>query len=209
LQTNQSLERKMESPKTHPLIITAAVAIILASGVAIAAMTGILPSSEAKLSEQQKVEQAKQEQEKEEAEAKEEAKAIPPITHSTSQKTNTEPPAQVAAVCHHCGRVSAVRTIHHQGEGSGIGAVAGGVTGAVVGKQFGNGRGQTAMTVAGAVGGALLGNHIEKEKRSTTSYQVVVHFDDGTSHSYNFQNRPQWQSGDRVRVSNGELTQAD
>lgn len=37
----------METQRTHPLIITAAVAVILASGVGIASMTGMLPSSSA------------------------------------------------------------------------------------------------------------------------------------------------------------------
>lgn len=44
--------------------------------------------------------------------------------------------------------------------GTGIGALAGGVGGALVGTQFGSGTGQLIATVVGAVGGAWVGNQI-------------------------------------------------
>ncbi|NJM33308.1 MAG: glycine zipper 2TM domain-containing protein [Limnobacter sp.] len=92
-------------------------------------------------------------------------------------------------------------------QGTGAGAVAGGVTGAVLGKQFGNGNGQKAMTVLGAVGGALLGNKIEKEVvRAVQRYEVSVTFEDGTTGVYSFDQDPYWQPGDKVKVVNGRIT---
>lgn len=65
--------------------------------------------------------------------------------------------------------------------GTGVGAVAGGVLGAVVGNQIGKGNGRTAATVLGAVGGGYAGHEIEKRTRTQTTYQVRVRLEDGSS----------------------------
>ncbi len=43
---------------------------------------------------------------------------------------------------------------------SAIGAVAGGLGGALIGSRFGGGRGRDALTVAGAIGGAIAGDRV-------------------------------------------------
>jgi outer membrane lipoprotein SlyB len=94
----------------------------------------------------------------------------------------TEPARQTAAqtpVCHSCGTVESVQALTHKGEGSGLGAVAGGVVGAAIGNQMGKGQGNAAMTVLGAVGGGLAGNEIEKRAKAKTSYRVTVKMEDG------------------------------
>ena len=192
----------MEIKKTHPLVIAAAVSIIIASAVAIASMTGLMPDSEARINDEVKTEADAPEKEKETV------SQATPQHKKTSSKRHDLAPVKVAQVCKSCGQISDVREIHKQGEGTGIGAVTGGVAGAVLGKQFGNGNGQTAMTAAGALGGALLGNKIEKDRRGFTEYEVVVGFDDGTSGTYKFQEKPYWQSGDRVKVVNGQIQSA-
>ena len=65
----------METKRTHPLIITAAVAIILACGIAIASMTGLLPNSQANMSDEEIALMEEEARLEEEAKAKEEAAA--------------------------------------------------------------------------------------------------------------------------------------
>ena len=178
----------MEMKRTHPLIITAAVAVILASGIAIASMTGLLPNSEAN-SDKQEVATEQAEQKKE-----------------TAKSTPKPAPVKTAAVCKNCGQVAEVRRVVIEGQGSGIGAVAGGVVGGLLGNQVGGGNGRKAMTVLGAAGGAYAGNEIEKNRNASVRYDVVVGFNDGTSGVYAFQNQPVWQPGDRVKVVNGQIT---
>jgi outer membrane lipoprotein SlyB len=99
---------------------------------------------------------------------------------------NVEPaPAvvQVPAkpVCLSCGTVEAVTPIAREGQGSGVGVIAGGVLGGVVGNQVGKGSGRAVATVLGAVGGGLAGNTIEKKIKKETAYSVRVRMEDGTS----------------------------
>ena len=104
-----------------------------------------------------------------------------------------------------CGVVDSMREVVKQGEGSGIGAVAGGVLGAVVGHQVGGGTGKKIATVLGAAGGAYGGHQVEKNQRSTKSYEVSVRMEDGGYRTVSFETAPTWRTGDRVRVINGTL----
>jgi outer membrane lipoprotein SlyB len=115
-------------------------------------------------------------------------------------------PMRVAQpVCMSCGTVESVREVATQGQGTGLGAVAGGITGAVVGKQFGHGSGKTAMTILGAAGGAFAGHKIEEKVRSSSRWDVTVRLDDGSTRTVTLEQQPSWRSGDRVRVVNGAL----
>lgn len=115
-------------------------------------------------------------------------------------------PIQVAQpVCMSCGTVESVREVATQGQGTGLGAVAGGVTGAIIGKQFGHGSGKTAMTILGAAGGAFAGHKIEEKVRSSQRWDVTVRLDDGSTRTVTLEQQPAWRSGDRVRVVNGVL----
>lgn len=110
------------------------------------------------------------------------------------------------AACPGCGTVTDVKTVKKQGEGTGLGAVAGGVIGGVLGHQVGSGRGNTAATVVGAGAGAYAGHQVEKNQRSTTSYQVVVKLEDGKTRTFNFAKETSWRVGDRVKVVDGKIT---
>ena len=115
-------------------------------------------------------------------------------------------PAPVAqAKCADCGTVEAVREIEQKGEGSWIGPVAGGVGGAILGKQMGKGTGKTIMTILGAAGGAFAGNEIEKRVSSKKHWEVSVRFDDGSVRTVSFDTQPTWRGGERVRYLNGAL----
>lgn len=108
-------------------------------------------------------------------------------------------------VCLSCGTVESVREVATQGQGTGLGAVAGGVTGAIIGKQFGHGSGKTAMTILGAAGGAFAGHKIEEKVRSSQRWDVTVRLDDGSYRTVTLEQLPAWRSGDRVRLVNGAL----
>lgn len=226
----------METNRAHPLILTAAAAVIITCGVAVASITGLWPSSKA--NEAKNGEVAVQEAEKNNQFQNQSPVNIPPLGQDRATMNNNMPPMaqaaqttqnypadntrgryapaprydstplpaeRVASVCHSCGRVVAIRPIKIQGEGTGIGAVAGGVAGALIGHQFGNGNGRKALTVAGAAGGAYLGNNIEKDRRSRTVYDVQVRFEDGRTRKYR-ESHANWQVGDRVRVNNGRIS---
>lgn len=87
---------------------------------------------------------------------------------------------QRAPVCGNCGRIESVQAVQQAEPASGVGAVAGGVLGAVVGNQIGKGSGRTAATVLGAVGGGYVGHQVEQRTRTRTVYQVAVRMDDGS-----------------------------
>ena len=110
------------------------------------------------------------------------------------------------AACPNCGTVTDVKTIKKEGEGSGVGAVAGGVLGGVLGHQIGSGRGNTAATIVGAGAGAYAGHQVEKNQKTTTSYQVIVKMEDGKSRTFNFSKETSYRAGDKVKVVDGKLT---
>ena len=110
-----------------------------------------------------------------------------------------------AAVCHECGVIEAVNAVEVQGENKGVGAVAGGVGGALVGSQIAGGHNRTLGGVVGAVGGGLLGNAIEKHQRKATMYDVTVRMDDGTHRTVREATAP--AVGEKVRVEADGLHQ--
>jgi outer membrane lipoprotein SlyB len=145
------------------------------------------------------------------------SKTVPPSSHlagevppakpvSKAHRAHNSEPSQAAtplatepaAVCGHCGVIEGVREVKVKGQGSGIGAVAGGVLGAAVGNQMGGGNGRKAMTVLGAVGGGLAGHEIEKQVRSETVYEVRVRMDDGNVRTFTRKTAP--APGTRVTV---------
>jgi len=114
--------------------------------------------------------------------------------------------AQAPLACANCGTIENVREVKQAGDAKGIGAVAGGVGGAVIGKQFGKGNGSTALAVLGAVGGAFAGHQIEKQVRSTTAYEVTVRMEDGSTRTVQQATPPAWRMGERVRVNGDSIT---
>ena len=113
-------------------------------------------------------------------------------------------PRMAAAACPTCGVIEAVQAVKRKGEGTGLGAVAGGVAGAVLGHQVGKGHGRDAMTVIGAVGGGVAGHEIEKQARATTVYEVRVRMEDGTVRTLERSTAP--PVGQRVRMEGKAMT---
>jgi len=101
------------------------------------------------------------------------------------------------------GTVTAVREVEDKGDAKGIGALGGGVAGAVLGHQIDHGN--KLVTVLGAAGGALLGNQVEKTARATKHWELTVRYDDGSTQVFNSDAQPFWHQGDRVRLLEGKL----
>lgn len=182
--------------RANPLVITAAVAVILFSGVGIAKMMNWLPTSSPEVNAEVSAEEAKATVEADTA--KTEASAV----KAAETKTAATKPS---AVCSSCGVVTDISPVTQAAKPSGLGAVAGAVVGGVLGHQIGGGDGKKVATVAGAVGGAYAGNAIEGKSRTTTSYSVRVRFEDGRRDSFSYAQAPNLDVGTRVRVRNGEL----
>ena len=91
------------------------------------------------------------------------------------------PDQRVAAVsCPDCGVIESFDTVRVQGQTNGVGAVAGGVGGAVIGNRIAGRNDRTLGGVVGAIGGGLIGNAVEKHERATDAYDVHVRMADGS-----------------------------
>ena len=218
-----------EAKKINPLIAIAAVSVILFSMVGIGVMTGVIPNSSSKSSESALVTttpvtaETKTET-KPESDNKAKADSAPAPKHKSAAKQGgdtpvkpaTQPGAQSAAmtpeppkpapVCTTCGVVTSINAIKQQGEGTGLGAVAGGVVGGLLGNQIGGGSGKKIATVAGAAGGAFAGHQVEKNMKSSTLYEVTVKMEDGSVRTFPYEAQSSFQTGSKVRVVNGTLT---
>ncbi|MCX7155791.1 MAG: glycine zipper 2TM domain-containing protein [Rhodocyclales bacterium] len=115
----------------------------------------------------------------------------------------TAPPAPPP--CLDCGVIANVRQVTNEGKPSGAGAVIGGLAGAALGSNIGRGNTRTVASIAGAVGGGLLGNTIEKSQRQTTSYEVTLRMEDGSTHMIVSDAMPSWRIGDKVKLVSGAI----
>ena len=103
-----------------------------------------------------------------------------------------------AASCSDCGVVEAIHAVKVEQKTNGVGAVAGGVGGALVGNSIAGRHDRAIGGIVGAVGGSLLGNAIEKHERMTTVYDVRVRMSDGSLRTVRQSAPP--TVGERVRV---------
>jgi len=110
-----------------------------------------------------------------------------------------------AAVCRECGVVESVTEVKVQGQTNGVGALAGGATGALVGNRIAGGNNRTLGGIVGAVGGGLIGNAIEKHHRQGIAYDVNVRMEDGSLRTVRESTAP--AIGAKVRVESDGLHQ--
>ena len=109
--------------------------------------------------------------------------ASTPSHHDTAHDNAPVAQQQVAAaapVCANCGVVEGYTAVQVQGKNNGVGAVAGGLGGALIGSKIAGRGNHTLGGAIGAVGGGLLGNAIESHERTSTAYDVRVRMDDGS-----------------------------
>lgn len=214
--------------KQHPLIIGAAVAVVLFCLVGTAAILGWIPSSmggnagNGALSDSDRAALAAQMPAPSASSA---ALQAPPQSGQQQQLAPqqlaqndvrdqapryTEAAAPVAKnYCGNCGNIESIREITTRAQGSGVGAAGGAILGGLLGHQVGGGNGRSLATVAGAVGGAVVGNQVEGNMKATHSYEIHVRLDNGTQRTFHTQNPPAWRDGDRVKVVNGALRSVD
>ena len=170
--------------KTHPLLLGAGASVMVVSLAGAAAIAGLLPAARSDKTDPP-------------------AQASAPVADGAHRV-----PPKLAAYsneCAACGTVESIRTVELRGDATGLGAVAGGLTGAVVGNQIGRGNGNTAMTILGAAGGALAGNEIEKNVKKRYAYRVTVRMDDGSYRSLSQSGPPAVAIGEHVRIVNGAV----
>ncbi len=131
--------------------------------------------------------------------------APPPVRHESARD---DPPQEVAAaVCTTCGVVDGYSIVKVQGQNNGVGAVAGGLGGALVGSQIAGRSNHTLGGVVGAIGGGLLGNAIETHQRTVTEYDVRVRMADGSIRTVRQSTVP--NVGQRVNIEGHALHPID
>jgi len=213
------MDTPTSKPTLHPIMVIAAVAVVLFCGVGSAAIMGWLPTSSAtvagaapmpgQLSSVPPAEQPLSSQPSQPAGyAGNAAPAQGQYPAQQQQQQQEQVAQQGPAVCSSCGVVESVRSIEHRGQGSGVGAAGGAILGGLLGNQVGSGHGRQLATVAGAVGGAVAGNQVEGNMKTTHSWEIVVRMDNGKKRVLHQSAQPQWRSGDQVKIVNGQLHSA-
>lgn len=214
--------------KLHPLLVTAAVSVIIFSLVGVAAVTGLIPgvfsksnpappvlpaaatapatapaTPETKPAAQAATETAKPETK---PTAIHKTASRPRVARTDAQEPQPAPrSAEPAKTCANCGVIESIRAVEKEGEGSGLGVVAGGVAGALLGHQVGAGTGKDLATIAGAVGGGYVGNKVEKNLKKTKVYEITVRMEDGSYQTVTQQTETGFRPGDKVKLVDGNL----
>ncbi|MYM38211.1 glycine zipper 2TM domain-containing protein [Duganella qianjiadongensis] len=186
----------------HPMLLSAAVAVVLFCGVGSAAIMGWLPDTHARDSVTLQAASGDN--------APRPATDTAPVRYAAVDGTRSAAPGQTAerpaaAVCNSCGVISSVRSVEQRGQGTGVGAAGGAILGGLLGNQIGSGHGRQLATVAGAVGGAVAGNQVEGNMKTTQRWEITVQMDNGARRVLHQQAQPQWREGDAVRIVNGQL----
>lgn len=167
----------------YPVMVIAAIALIVFSVVGIATMMGWMPSAVSKI------------------DPTEQPVTAPAAPAQAAPGGRPRLAANTPAACHDCGVIESIRAVEVKGEGSGAGAIGGAVVGGILGNQVGRGSGRTAATVVGAGAGAYAGHEIEKNVKKSVSYQVRVRMNDGTYRTFYESSQPALAIGQKVRVT--------
>ena len=215
--------------RLHPLLTAAAISVTVLSAVGVGALTGLIPHSRGSQQEQVKLEEAakpveppviaqpaaKPVQKKAVVRKAQPRPAAPvaPVAYNdfaeTPRVAQVEAPKPVVAPGY-LATVQSVREVKDPGQHTGLGPIAGGIAGAVLGDQIGKGKDTTrkVLTVLGAAGGAYAGREIERNARATKHWEIDVRRDDGAFETMRSEVAPPWQPGERVRVVDGRLQAA-
>ncbi|MBI1965953.1 MAG: glycine zipper 2TM domain-containing protein [Betaproteobacteria bacterium] len=177
METTNSVEKR--SGMLYPMMLIAAIAVIVFSAAGIATMMGWMPSA---------------------------LSVDDPVAKAGAGRARAA--ASTAASCRDCGVIESIRAVQSQGEGSGLGAIGGAVVGGILGNQVGRGGGRTAATVVGAGAGAYAGHEIEKNVKKSVSYRIRVRMNDGTYRTFYEPAQPAYAVGQKVRVTGQGITAA-
>lgn len=206
--------------RLHPLLAAAAISVIVASALAAATLTGLIPLSKS----QESALELPKEVVKPIAPAISHPVAKPAARKAAPKRAEpvvyrefTEAPvvARAPAVVEapkpqplpgQLAVVESVREVSDPGEAKGLGAIGGGVVGGVLGNKLG--KGNRIGTVLGAVGGAFAGHQIERHARAEKRWETAVRLDDGSLRTVSSDVQPAWRAGERVRLLDGKLLPA-
>ncbi len=134
--------------------------------------------------------------------------AVPMPVGAPAPVVAQAPPAPAPRpVCVQCGTVESATPIMRAAPASGVGVVAGGAVGAVLGNQVGGGSGKTAATILGAVGGGWAGNEIEKRMKKETVYEVKVRMENDSTRTFELAGPV--SAGSKVTAEGNSLRLAD
>lgn len=173
----------------YPLMLIAAVTVIVFCIVGIATMLGWLPNAQSTGAPAGRTE-------------------LTTPAEPASGPAPSGAPSAAPVSCASCGEIESIRVVDTKGQGSGVGAVTGGVVGGILGNQVGHGGGRAVMTVVGAGAGAYAGHEIERNVRHSTQYQISVRMNDGSHRTFYQQTQPALNVGQKVRVSENGLVAA-
>jgi len=179
----------------YPLMLIAAITVIVFCIVGIATMLGWLPNAQSTSERSARAELT----------GRAESMSSPSLKPQGGPKAANTP---APVTCANCGVIESIRVVEVKGEGSGLGVVTGGVVGGVLGNQIGRGSGRAVMTVVGAGAGAYAGNEIEKNVKRSTQYQIDVRMSDGRYRTFYQQAQPKLGVGQKVRVTESGLAAA-
>ena len=101
------------------------------------------------------------------------------------------------------GTVQQSQIVTHTQEGyHPLRTLAAGAVGGVVGHQFGNGHGQTAMTVGGAVAGAAASRHHQTQQQAAQEVQLLIKTQSGQTIQVTqpYTGQVTFNPGDKVRI---------
>jgi outer membrane lipoprotein SlyB len=118
---------------------------------------------------------------------------------SMSGSTYSRDQAQKVQTVHE-GEVIMVRQVQIEGTKSGLGGVAGGLMGSVLGSTIGGGSGKLVAAVAGGIAGAGAGAAIEEGATRQKGLEITVQLDNGETVSIVQAADEKFDEGDMVRV---------
>ncbi len=111
------------------------------------------------------------------------------------------PPRRPRSACGDCAVVESIRAEAVPERRGIIGAIAGGIAGAVLGEQLADAHRRHVMQALGAITGALLGREIEVRQATAPAYTVVLRLADGSALERRYEQPPPFKVGDRVSLS--------
>lgn len=98
------------------------------------------------------------------------------------------------------GTVQSVREVRIEGTKSGVGTLAGGAIGGLLGNEVGAGTGRTLATIGGGLAGAAAGSAVEEGATRQRGLEITVKLDSGRTIAVTQAIDASFSPGDRVRV---------
>lgn len=127
-------------------------------------------------------------------------RATVPVPLAATWPVALPPPRRAEARCTDCARVESIRAVETNGGAPAhIGAIAGGIAGALFGEQIGRAHQRHVTAVLGAIGGALIGHEVQRQAEGRPRYEATLRLPDGTQRVQRYDGPPPFRVGDTIR----------